>query len=195
MTGLFGENIIKTRSTMRKFFKTLGIIVLLLIVTPLIAAFFIRKEYTVERSILINQPKDSVFDYLVMLKNQDLYSVWSTGDPSMNHTYIGTDGTVGFVSAWESTDKNMGKGEQEITAIVPGERMETELRFIKPFKTVSQVYLSTEAANDQSTTVRWGFSGKMNYPFNVLLLVMKMEESIGNDFDKGLGNLKAILEK
>jgi hypothetical protein len=130
-----------------------------------------------------------------MLKNQDLYSVWSTGDPSMNHTYIGTDGTVGFVSAWESTDKNMGKGEQEITAIVPGERMETELRFIKPFKTVSQVYLSTEAANDQSTTVRWGFSGKMNYPFNVLLLVMKMEESIGNDFDKGLGNLKAILEK
>jgi len=34
--------------------------------------------------------------------------------------YTGNDGTVGFVLAWDSTNKSVGKGEQEITNVEEG---------------------------------------------------------------------------
>ena len=51
--------------------------------------------------------------------------------------FTGTDGTVGFISAWESDIKNVGSGEQEILNIVEGERLGYEIRFLKPFKLTS----------------------------------------------------------
>ena len=47
----------------------------------------------------------------------------------------GTDGTPGFVSAWNSTSNEVGEGEQEIKKITEGERVDTELRFKRPFET------------------------------------------------------------
>jgi hypothetical protein len=40
-------------------------------------------------------------------------------DPDMKKTYRGTDGTVGFVSEWESNKKDVGTGEQEIGLKTP----------------------------------------------------------------------------
>ena len=180
---------------MAKFLRVIGITIIVIIIIPLIAGFFIRKDYEVERSIEIDRHRDTVFNYLVMLKNQDDYSVWSSMDTSMKHTYTGVDGTVGFISAWESAGKTLGKGEQEIVAIQPGERIDYKLRFIKPFKAESDVYLITEHSGEGKTLIRWGISGRMNYPFNVMLLFMNMNESLGEDFSKGLEHLKNIIEK
>ena len=93
----------------------LGLIVLLLIL-----AVFLKKEYTVVREISISKPKLIVFDYLKQLKNQNNFSKWAMMDPNMKKEYKGTDGTVGFVSSWESEQKNVGKGEQEIKKIIEG---------------------------------------------------------------------------
>ena len=71
-----------------------GIIALFLIV-----ALFVKKDYAVEREIIINKPKQVVFDYVKILKNQDAYSVWNMKDLAAKKTYTGTDGTVGFIAA------------------------------------------------------------------------------------------------
>jgi hypothetical protein len=167
-----------------------GIIVLLLLV-----GFFSRKDYSAGREIIINKPKTIVFAYLKLLKNQNKWSVWGSMDPDMRISFTGTDGTEGFISAWESDNKNVGKGEQEILKIVDGERLDYEMRFLKPFKSTSWAYITTTALNDNQTKVYWGFSGKMNYPANLMLVFMNMEKMIGNDFEKGLQKLKTILEK
>ncbi len=180
---------------MAKFFKVIGIILIVILIIPLIAGFFLKKEYQAERSIEVLRDLDEVFDYLLMLKNQDDYSAWSRMDTSMKHIYQGIDGTVGFISGWESADKNLGKGEQEIVAIQPYERIDYKLRFIKPFRAESDVYLITEHAGEGKTLVRWGITGRINYPFNVMLVFMNMEQSLGDDFNQGLQNLKTILEK
>jgi hypothetical protein len=177
---------------MRKLLKVLGIALLAIIIIPLIAALFIKKDYMVIRSLEIDKPLVEVFEYLVLLKNQDEYSKWSRTDPDMQHVYTGIDGTVGFVSAWES--EKMGIGEQEIRAIAPHERIDFQLRFLKPFKSTSEVYLLTEAIGENKTKVKWGMNGHMPYPTNLFLLFMNMEKSIGADFDEGLQNLKEILE-
>ncbi len=176
---------------LKKLFIALGGVIAI----ALLVAFFVKKDYTVEREIVINKPKAEVFAYLKHLKNQDHYSKWNNIDPNMKKTYRGTDGTIGFISHWESNHEEVGWGEQEIKKIIEGERIDCELRFIKPFESTEQVFMSTKDLNENQTQVKWGFNGHMNYPMNLMLLFMDFEQMIGNDLQIGLTNLKHILEK
>ncbi len=177
-----------------RILKIILIVIAFLIAIPLVAALFVKKDYGVEREITINKPKQEVFDYIKYLKNQDHYSKWAMMDPDMKKTYRGTDGTVGFVAAWESNNEDVGTGEQEIKKITEGERLDFELRFIKPFEATEAAYMATESVPENQTKVRWGFSGHMNYPMNLVMLFMDFDEMIGNDLDTGLKNLKTVME-
>lgn len=177
-------------SLLNKSLTVAGIVIAI----PLIAALFIKKEYTVERTIRINKPKSEVFNYVKYLKNQDNYSKWAKMDANMKKSYRGTDGTVGFVSAWESNTKEVGKGEQEIKKITEGERIDFELRFFEPFKSTEPAYMTTESISDNQTEVEWGFNGHMKYPMNLMFLFMDFEKMIGDDLETGLKSLKTELE-
>ena len=178
-----------------KILKKILLVLVGIIALFLIVALFVKKDYAVEREIIINKPKQVVFDYVKILKNQDTYSVWNMKDLAAKKTYTGTDGTVGFIAAWESDNKEVGTGEQEIKKLTEGERMDLELRFKKPFVATDYGYMITEAIDSTQTKVKWGFNGKMPYPMNMMLLVMNMEKMIGNDMASGLTNLKTNLEK
>lgn len=168
-------------------FAVLAIIALLLI-----TALFINSAFKVQSEITINQPKHLIFDYLKNLKNQDQYSKWRQMDPDMKKGYRGENGTVGFVSAWESDMKDVGIGEQEITAIVEGEKNKTEIRLKEPFESTDQSYIMTESITDSSTKVTFGYNGKMKYPTNLLIPVFK--NKIGGDMKSNLEKLKSLLE-
>lgn len=171
------------------------IIIALIIAIPLIIALFVKKNYTVARSIVIQKPVNEVFQYIKHLKNQDKYSKWAMTDPNMKKTFTGTDAQVGFVSAWESEDKNVGVGEQEITNITDNQRIDFALRFFKPFKATHVAYMTTTPENDNQTKVEWGFLGDMKYPMNLMLLFMNFDKMIGGDLETGLKRLKENLEK
>lgn len=171
-----------------KTVKRILIILVIIIAIPLIAALFVKREFTSERQITINKPRQEVFDYIKYLENQKNYDTWHKMDPTVKSTTSGTDGTVGFVYAWDG--EKIGQGEQEITNIVAGERMDTELRFKTPFESEASCYMLTEATGETQTVVKWGISGKSPYPFNLMSLFFDM----GDDFDEGLKSLKSILE-
>ncbi|MRG47213.1 polyketide cyclase [Chitinophaga sp. SYP-B3965] len=168
----------------------IGIILLLLII-----ALFIKKEYTIERVVVINKPKTVVYDYLRLLRNHNNFIKWALIDPNMKKEYRGTDGTVGFVSTWDSENKQVGKGEQEIIKIQEGEKIDYELRFIRPFEGTSYASIANVAVGEQQTRVIWVFNGKMKYPMNLMLLFMNLEKMLSRDLDEGLAKLKTILEK
>lgn len=180
---------------MKKILKIAGLILLFLIVIMLLVAAFAGKEYSVEREVTMNSPKQVVFDFAKYLKNQNKYSVWAKIDPNMKTEFRGTDGTVGFVSGWDSENKNAGRGEQEITGIKEGTRIDYELRFYEPMKSTDKAFMSFESVNDSVTSVRWGIYGKIKYPMNLSLLFMDMDAMLGKDLEGGLKNLKLILEK
>lgn len=177
-----------------KALKIISLAIVGLVVLVLISAAFIDGDYAVEREVVIDQPKDQVFDYVKYLKNQDNYSKWANMDPNMKKEYMGTDGAAGFVSSWESDNKDVGRGEQEIIAIKDGERIDYELRFYEPFETTDQAYMITERVNDSTTKVKWGFYGSMKYPMNLMLAFMDMETMLGDDLQSGLNGLKRVLE-
>ncbi|SDS29161.1 SRPBCC family protein [Gramella sp. MAR_2010_147] len=178
-----------------RILKKILIVLVIIIAIPLIVALFVQKDYAVEREIVINQPNEEVFDYVKYLKNQDNYSKWAMMDPDMKKTYKGTDGTVGFVSAWDSDNEEVGKGEQEIVKIDEGRRIDFELRFYEPFESTEPAYMTTEEVSNDQTRVAWGFSGHMDYPMNLMFLFMDFEEMIGDDLQTGLENLKSELEE
>lgn len=178
-----------------KILKRILLFIAALVAIALIAALFVPKEMKAEREIIINKPKQQVFDYIKYVKNQDNYSKWNRMDPAMKKTYAGTDGTVGFTYAWDSEKGDVGKGSQAITGIKDGERLDCDLHFLKPFESKAKTYMATAAVNDSTTKVTWAFDSKMPYPFNLMKVFMNMEKAIGNDFSTGLSNLKAVLEK
>lgn len=178
-----------------KILKRILVAIALLIALLLIIALFIKGDYDVQRQVTINKPKQEVYDYVRFLKNQDNYSIWSQRDPNMKKEYKGTDGTVGFIASWDSEDKEVGKGEQEIIKLTDGERIDTRLRFKIPFEAQDDAYFTTETVAENQTKVTWGFKGKFPYPMNLMCLFFSMDKEVGKDLAAGLNNLKDVLEK
>ncbi|MFI5153190.1 MAG: SRPBCC family protein [Chitinophagales bacterium] len=164
-----------------------------LIAILLLAAVFISTDLTIEKEIIISKPRQEVFNYIRLLRNQENYSKWAMMDPHMKKEYRGKDGEVGFVSAWSSTLRDVGVGEQEIKKIKEGERIDMEIRFKEPFESTDPAFMTTDSLTSNQTRVKWGYLGKMNYPTNLMIPVVKGQ--LETDIATGLENLKRVLEK
>ncbi len=178
-----------------KILKNILIVLVVIVAIPLVVAIFTKKDYAIERTVIINKPKQDVFNYVKLLRNQVNYSKWAKLDPNAAMEYRGTDGTAGFVATWDSKIKDVGKGEQTISNVTEGSRIDLGLHFIKPMEGKANAYMTTDAVSDNQTKVKWGMTGKMNYPFNFMLVIMNMDKMLGADLQTGLDNLKGLLEK
>jgi len=147
----------------------------------------------IEKSVKINRSSSQVFDYLNITGNQDKFSVWNMADPGMKKSHKGIDGTVGFLYSWDSTMKNVGAGEQEITGIEEGKSIEYVIRFSRPMQNTGKTKFQITSLGDNSTLVSWIFDSPSKFPMSLLAPIFKI--MLGKDLEKGLVNLKAILEK
>jgi uncharacterized protein YndB with AHSA1/START domain len=152
------------------------------------------KDFNFEREITINRPSDAVFAYLKPLRNFESWNPFLKKDCHVKTEYRGTDGEVGFTSSWDG-EREVGSGEQEITKVVNGRKIEFELRFKRPFKATNTGYFATESVGGTQTRVRWGIAGNTSFPMTVIGLFMSSEKMIGKEFEAGLNQLKSILEK
>jgi hypothetical protein len=164
-----------------------GIIALLLIV-----ALFMKREHYVRRDIIIHAPRQKVFDYIKLLKNQDEFNTGAMAGSDRKREYKGTDGTVGFIYAW-SGDKDAGEGEKEIMNIMEGKSMEAEIRFVKPMSATSWIIMTTESLSNDETKVSWSNAGTLRYPVNIMIPLL--EKTLPKGMDESLATLKTILEK
>jgi hypothetical protein len=170
---------------------------ILLILAGIIAALlliglFMKKEHYVKREIIINAPRQKVFDYLRLLKNQDEFNKHAMVAPDRDREFKGTDGTVGYIYAWKG-NKSAGEGEKEIKNIIEGKRIETEIRFVKPMRVTATIIMETESLSDNQTKVSWTNAGTLKYPINIMIPMM--EKNVAKGMDSSLLTLKDILEK
>jgi hypothetical protein len=147
----------------------------------------------IEKSVEIFKNPEFVFDYLRITKNQDYFSVWNMADPSMKKAYRGTDGTIGFVYSWDSTVKNVGAGEQEMTGIEEGKSIDYAIRFFRPMQNTGTSKFQISDTGNGNTTVEWIFDSPSKFPMSLFSPIFK--KMLGKDIEKGLKNLKDILEK
>ena len=96
------------------------------------------------------------------------------------------------IYSW-SGNKDAGEGEKEIMKIIDGERIESEIRFVKPMKASARIIMETKSVSANQTNVSWSNAGILNYPLNIMIPIM--EKSVAKGMDTSLANLKNILEK
>jgi hypothetical protein len=178
----------------RKILWALGVLVVLVIGAVVAAIVLAPTDYRVEREITINRPAPEIYAYARNLKNQNDWGPWFKKEPTMKQEFRGTDGEIGFVSHWTGDSEEVGEGEQEIKRLVPDQRIDTELRFLRPFEAKADAHMLLEPAGSSHTKVRWGINGAMPRPFNAMGLFLDFDTLMGKDLDEGLSGLKSIME-
>ena len=171
--------------------KILALITLLCVI-----ALFVKKEYTITRDILIKNSVDKVYDYVRHHKNQREFNQWLSFDPNTKIELRGNqDGTAGAIMYFESSHKKTGTGEWENTRLVPNERIDLELRFLKPYQFTANGTLYFIETENGHTKLVWEFNSGMPWPKNITLLFMDMNKIIGNDIEATLEKIKLKTEK
>ncbi len=151
------------------------------------------KEMIIEKTVSINKNINEVFNYLKQTKNQDNFSEWNMKDPNMKKEYGGTDGTKGFIYSWDSKDKSVGAGSQEITNITEPGRIDYHLKFTRPMQNTAASGFVLENTGENNTSVTWKFQSKSKFPMSLFASFFK--KILGKQLNKSLENLKAVLEK
>lgn len=170
-----------------KVLKVIGLVLITFVSIALISGLFVNSKYAVEREVTINKPKQEICDYVNQLDDLDNFNVGVKAAPAKQKEFKVQAAAIQSVAACDSINPVVIKK-------APGERVDYEIHFIKPFEATDHSYIISEAVSEKQTKVKWGFKGEMKYPLNLMLLVMDMENKLAPDLEKGLNNLKATLE-
>lgn len=153
-----------------------------------------KKQYDLSRTIIINKPKAEVYAYIRRLRNQPEWMTWFKNDPGAVIKFKGEDGKVGASFYWKGTNR-IEEGIQKITKIKEGKVMETQLLFLKPYKSLSLNYVAVKEVESNRTKLVWGVRGTHKFPASVITIFYSLEKAFGDDFEESLQNLKNNLEK
>lgn len=174
-------------SVLKKLLVLVGVLITLFVAT----SFFISKDYSVERTIVINAEPSEIYPYVVDLKEWSKWGVWFKRDPNMELEFSGPDRAIGMRSEWKSETE--GNGEMEITQLEHNRRVLYRLYF-PDFDMGSNGAVEIKPTSNGSI-VTWRDEGTVdNNPINRYLALM-MDGMIGPDFEMGLENLKILAEK
>lgn len=132
----------------------------------LLLAYFLPRQYAVTVTTQIERPQAAVFDYVRMLRHQLQYSEWYQADRALQPMFTGEDGTVGAVMLWDSSNKDLGSGEQEIKHLAP-DHVGIELRFIKPIAGTCQLHNHFAALSPMRTRYTCTFHACARFPVNL----------------------------
>jgi hypothetical protein len=156
-------------------------------------------DFQISREIRIAASADAIYPYLNNPKKMDTWNPWTKIDPQVKMAYSGPEAGVGAVSSWEG-NKDIGAGSSTIVESVPNRLVRSRLDFLKPFKSTSMTDFTLTQEGAQ-TVVKWSMSGKSPFiprVFCTLMTIatnMDMDKMVGGNFEKGLAELKTIVEK
>ena len=149
-------------------------------------------QFEVVRSAHISASPAIVFPLIDDFHAWTTWSPWEKLDPNLNRQYSGAQRGTGAEYAWSGNDQ-VGSGSMTITESRAPEQVVIRLEFKEPFEAtnVTTFTLKPESAGSE---VSWSMAGDNNFVGKAMSLFMDMDQMIGKDFERGLGNLKAIAE-
>jgi len=149
-------------------------------------------QFLVERRIVIDAPADAVYAQLIDFHNWTAWSPWEDVDPEMDRTYTGAESGVGARYAWKGNRK-AGQGNMSIAQVRTDREVDIDLHFDKPFKANNKIAFRLDPEGG-STWVKWSMTGPKTLMSRVMGVVMSMDKLVGKDFEKGLAQLKDVVE-
>jgi uncharacterized protein YndB with AHSA1/START domain len=173
--------------------KTIAIVVVVLLAALLIYAATKPDSFRIERATTIKAPPEKIFPLINDFHQWEAWSPWEKIDPALKRTYAGADNGKGAVYEWNG-NKDIGQGRMEITESTPASKVALRLDFVKPFEAHNTVEF-TLVPQGGSTTVTQAMYGPSPYMSKLMTIFFSMEKMVGEKYEEGLANLKAIAEK
>ncbi len=170
-----------------------AIIIAVIILAILALAAMRPNEFSLQRSAEYHASPDRIFTELNDFKNWTHWSPWEGMDPNLQRSYSGARSGKGAKYAWVG-NKKVGEGNMEITSSTPGTAIQLDLNFLKPFK-ASNVTQFTIVPAGQTTKLIWEMRGPTPFMMKIMGLFMNFDKMVGKDFERGLANLKSVVEK
>ncbi len=164
-----------------------------LVVGVLIYMISLRPDnFHYERSITITAPVDVVFAQVNDFHNWANWSPWAKLDPNAKNTFEGPSSGAGAIFKWSGNDQ-VGEGIETITESRLNERIDLRLEFLKPFKATNGAAFEFKTQGNQ-TIVTWSMFGKNDFVGKAMGFVFNCDKMIGEQFEKGLEQLKSVAE-
>jgi len=161
----------------------IGLIVLIAATKP--------DEWTIQRQGTIPGPAAKVFPYMDDLHKFQEWSPWAKLDPNVKLTYDGPASGSGANFSWEGSSK-VGMGQMTITESRPNDLVRCRLDFIKPMRCTNTQELTLKPEGSQ-TIVTWTISGNAPFFFKLFLVFASADKMMGENLERGLANLKAVV--
>jgi len=174
--------------------KKIGIVIVVLVVAILAYAATRPDTFRVERTATVKAPPEKIYPYMNDFHRGDLWSPYEKRDPSMKRTFSGAPNGIGAVYEFDGNKKTVGKGRLEIIETIPPTKVVLTLDMIEPMQGHNIIEYTLEPKGD-STNVTWSMRGQNTYLSKVICLFISMDKMVGKDFEAGLANLKALVEK
>jgi hypothetical protein len=149
-------------------------------------------DFRVTRSTLISAPAPAVFEQVDDFHNWEAWNPWGKIDPAMEQTYEGAPAGVGAIYSWIG-NAQVGEGRMTITDSRPSDLIRLKLEFMKPFAATNTAEFTFKPEGEQ-TVVTWSMTGKKNFVTKGIGLFMSMDKMIGDQFDKGLADMKSVVD-
>ena len=169
-----------------KIIGGLAVLVLLLV----LVAFALPRQYRVERSVVINAKPEAVLAQVADLRAWKNWGAWQERDPQMKLSYSTQTTGVGAWSAWES--KSEGNGKMTIT-----EQTTARVLYLLEFPDMGMKSNGSMemVAETGGTRLIWVDAGDLGMNPLSRWFGLFLDKMIGPDFEKGLVNLKRLVEK
>lgn len=175
-----------------KIFKRILIALAILLLVIAAIGFMLPSKVYVERSTVINQPKESVFSYVNDLRNFNAWSPWHDMDTAARYTFEGPSSGVGATMHWASDNKDVGKGFMKYIEVSGDTLIREQLGFMSQGSASAIFRFVSEG---QATRVSWAFEFEVGANPLLRIIGKFMDGVVGKDFEKGLAQLKSNLEK
>ncbi len=165
-----------------------------LVLAVVAAAVMLPDRYQVERSLEMSAPPEKVYATLARLETRKAWSTWYEKEPQADTAFTGTSGEVGATMRWKG--KEIGEGQVRVISLVDGASVETELQLIAPVSLTSSDVFTVEPAvvgGQPGARVTW--TNRAQVSGMQRLMALFMEGIVGPDYERGLSNLKRLVEQ
>ena len=174
-----------------KFVKRLFVFLVVLVLALVGVSYLLPGKAEVSRSIAIDAAPEAIFPYVNSMQETEKWSPWLSRDPETQLSYSGPETGVGNTLNWASDHPQVGTGTQEITESVENQLVRTALDF-GPMGT-AQAFFELQPAGG-ATEVTWGFESDLGLNPMTRWMGLMMDSWVGGDYERGLENLKVLVE-
>ena len=175
-----------------KILKIVLMVLVIAVVGVLALAATKPNTYHVERSATVHAAPSVVYDQVNDFRRWEAWSPWEKIDPAMKRSFAGSESGKDAIYSWAGNDK-VGEGRMTIVESESPSHVGIRLDFIKPWTETCEVGFAL-APEGENTKVTWSMDGRHNYTSKVMCVFMDMDKMIGNDYEKGLDQLKNVAE-